>query len=205
MQLGAFGFLSSDEVYRFGTVNAGLLDQNFALQWVQAHIDKFGGDPSRVTISGESAGGGSVMLQDMAYGGTQGTRLFTQTIAASPYLPEQPGYADFLPSQAYYAFAYKAGCFNGTPFLNQSQTIIQCLREKDTFILQQASAIVSGTGRYGQWGFIPVTDGEFIQDLPSRQLQQGKLNGLRILSGVSNIPCRVIHLIRQWQALSKIS
>lgn len=37
----------------------------------------FGGDASRVTISGESAGGGSVMLQDMAYGGTQGDFLFT--------------------------------------------------------------------------------------------------------------------------------
>ncbi len=37
----------------------------------------FGGDASRVTISGESAGGGSVMLQDMAYGGTQGDFLFS--------------------------------------------------------------------------------------------------------------------------------
>ncbi|KAL2352132.1 Carboxylesterase family-domain-containing protein [Cryomyces antarcticus] len=36
-RLGAFGFLSSDEVYRNGVVNAGLLDQHFALQWVQAY------------------------------------------------------------------------------------------------------------------------------------------------------------------------
>lgn len=125
------------------------------------------------------------MLQDMAYGGTQGTALFTQTITASPYLPEQYGYADFLPSQSYYAFAYQAGCFDGTPFLNESQTILQCLRGRDTFILQQVSAIVSATGRFGQWGFLPVTDGDFVQDRPSRQLQQKKLNGQRILSGVS--------------------
>lgn len=76
MQLGAFGFLSSDEVFRFGRVNAGILDQYFALQWVQAYIGLFGGDPSQVTISGESAGGGSVMLLDMAYGGTIGDSLF---------------------------------------------------------------------------------------------------------------------------------
>ncbi|KAG8526355.1 uncharacterized protein KY384_000348 [Bacidia gigantensis] len=56
-QLGAFGFLSSDEVMRFGAVNAGLLDQNFALQWVQSYIYLFGGNASQVTISGESAGG----------------------------------------------------------------------------------------------------------------------------------------------------
>jgi carboxylesterase type B len=64
-RLGPFGFLASDELYRRGVVNAGLLDQVFALQWVQTYIREFGGDPGAVTISGESAGGGSVMLMDM--------------------------------------------------------------------------------------------------------------------------------------------
>lgn len=64
-RLGPFGFLASDELYRRGAVNAGLLDQVFALQWVQTYIREFVGDPDAVTISGESAGGGSVMLMDM--------------------------------------------------------------------------------------------------------------------------------------------
>ena len=76
VQLGAFRFLSSYEVHRLGVYNAGLLDQNFALQWIQKYISEFGGDPRRVTIAGESAGGGSVMLQAMSYGGRQGTSLF---------------------------------------------------------------------------------------------------------------------------------
>lgn len=75
-RLGAFGFLSSEDVKKNGQVNAGLLDQRFALQWVQAHVRKFGGDPRRVTIAGESAGAGAVMLQAMAYGGNQGQTLF---------------------------------------------------------------------------------------------------------------------------------
>lgn len=53
-RLGAFGFLASDEVYRNGVVNAGILDQQFALKWVQSHIRLFGGNASQVTISGES-------------------------------------------------------------------------------------------------------------------------------------------------------
>ena len=75
-RLGAFGFLSSEDVKKNGRLNAGLLDQRFALQWVQAHIRKFGGDPNKVTIAGESAGAGSVMLQAMAYGGKQSVSLF---------------------------------------------------------------------------------------------------------------------------------
>jgi carboxylesterase type B len=68
-RLGAFGFLPGDEVKEKGALNAGLLDMNFALQWVQKNIRKFGGDPGRVTIGGESAGAGAVMYQAMAYGG----------------------------------------------------------------------------------------------------------------------------------------
>lgn len=76
LQLGAFGFLSSNEVKSSGEVNAGILDQAFALSWVQSHISSFGGDPSRVTISGESSGAGSVMYHAMARNGTLGTQLF---------------------------------------------------------------------------------------------------------------------------------
>jgi len=51
---------------------------------VQTHIAKFGGDPTKVTISGESAGAGSVMLHAIAQGGTQGTKYFKNVSAPSP-------------------------------------------------------------------------------------------------------------------------
>ncbi len=88
-RLGVFGFASSAEVARFGTVNAGLHDMRFALEWVQRHISAFGGDPDRVTVAGESAGGGAVMLLAMANGGRDGTSLWRSAIASSPYLPTQ--------------------------------------------------------------------------------------------------------------------
>jgi len=184
-RLGAFGFLSSDEVNRFGVPNAGIRDQTFALQWVQSYIHLFGGNVSQVTIAGLSAGGGSVMLQAMAYGGTLGTSLFTNAIAASPYLPMQYGYNDWVPSQSYYAFAEAAGCLTGYAFGSPTgaKPVFKCLVEKDTATLQNASASISSSGTYGSWGFLPVTDGKFIQQLPSVQLQKKQVNGLRVLSG----------------------
>lgn len=70
-RLGAFGFLASEDVHKHGVLNAGLLDMRFALRWTQRHIAKFGGDPSRVTVGGESSGAGAAMLQAMAYGGRE--------------------------------------------------------------------------------------------------------------------------------------
>ena len=131
--------------------------------------------------------GGSVMLQAMAYGGYLGDSLFSNVIAASPYLPQQFGYADFVPSQSYYAFASAVGCF-GPPALPQnniSNSIFQCLVSKDTETLQNASATISGSSRFGTWGFLPVTDGVFVQQLPSQQLLKKQVNGNRMLVGVS--------------------
>lgn len=62
-RLGAFGFLAGPTLQANGTANAGLLDQRFALEWVQKNIHLFGGDPNKVTVFGESAGGGSIMHQ----------------------------------------------------------------------------------------------------------------------------------------------
>jgi para-nitrobenzyl esterase len=64
-RLGVFGFMAHPDLSREsgkGSGNYGLQDQIAGLQWVKANIAKFGGDPGRVTIFGESAGGIAVSM-----------------------------------------------------------------------------------------------------------------------------------------------
>ena len=82
-RLGALGFLADSALAGHPggpSGNYGLMDQQAALRWVQANITRFGGDPRNVTISGESAGGLSVLAQ-LVSAGARG--LFSRAIAES--------------------------------------------------------------------------------------------------------------------------
>ncbi|CAN9380344.1 unnamed protein product [Alternaria alternata] len=177
-RLGAFGFLSSTEIQQNGALNAGILDMAFALQWVQDHIDHFGSDKSRVTVAGQSAGAGGVMLLGIAKNGTLGTSLFSNIIAASPYLPPQHKFDASAPTRQYASFSTSAGCANSTETLS-------CLRSKDSITLQTANSDVNAANLYGHWAFAPVTEPEFgfINTHPSGSLAAGLVNGEHILVG----------------------
>ncbi|HEX4001593.1 MAG TPA: carboxylesterase family protein [Candidatus Acidoferrales bacterium] len=64
-RVNAFGFLATPELSResgHGSGAYGLLDQIAGLEWIRANVAKFGGDPSKVTLLGHSAGGFSVSM-----------------------------------------------------------------------------------------------------------------------------------------------
>ncbi len=90
-RLGVLGYLAHPELSAESPLgvsgNYGLLDQIEALLWVRCNIGAFGGDPSNITIVGESAGGLSVMYL-MATPAARG--LFSKAIAQSAYMISTP-------------------------------------------------------------------------------------------------------------------
>lgn len=172
-RLGIYGFLAGADVAANGVQNAGLYDQRLALDWVQRHISKFGGDPDKVTIWGGSAGGGSVTYQLMAGGGLSDPP-FRAAIAEYPWW--QP-LLNKSTQELQYRYALNAASCGD----------LNCLRGLSTAELTtvgQADLNVSypGTGSgYGTFWFGPVVDGEFLQELPDTAFKMGNFYKVPLL------------------------
>lgn len=165
-RLGIFGFLGGSDVKENGVLNAGLFDQRLALDWVQRHIAAFGGDSSKVTIWGGSAGGGSVTYQLMQGGGL-GEPPFRAAIAEYPWW--QPLLNESTQELQYRLALDASGCSG-----------INCLRDLNESALTAAGQAdfndsYPGTGNaYGSFWFGPVVDGEFLKSLPDQAFKKGE-------------------------------
>lgn len=160
-RLGAFGWLAGNSLTANGTANAALYDQRLALKWVQKNIHLFGGDPSRVTVMGESAGGASIMHQITAFGGENGSAPFQQAILQSPAW--DPIVSSTQQEQTLQQFL---------DILNVSS--VEEARRLPSSALIAGNAYQIGTkGFYGNFVYGPVVDGTFAPALPGQLLQSG--------------------------------
>ncbi|KAG6872737.1 hypothetical protein C0995_007059 [Termitomyces sp. Mi166 len=171
-RLGLFGFLAGKEVKKNGALNVGLLDQQFALQWVQENIHKFNGDPTRVTIWGQSAGAGSVMQHIVANGGKTSPPLFRSAITSSTFLPSQYRYDERIPEVRRHIQSVR-NMINDT-----SLDSVQRSGFPDK-TLETANGNIGNTGFFGVFLFVPVVDGELINERVTEALEKKKINGVR--------------------------
>jgi para-nitrobenzyl esterase len=156
--------------------NLGLRDQVAALQWVRDNVAAFGGDPSNVTIFGESAGGTSVTTL-MAMPAARG--LFHRAIAQSP-----AAHLAYLPGRTRAWGAQLVGLLGA--------------EEKDAAAaLHGASpdALVAVGSALGSWSeqaapgtrcFAPVVDGEFLPVHPADAAVGGDLAPVPLVIGTND-------------------
>ena len=175
-RLGALGFLAhsalSGESPDHISGNYGIEDQQEALRWVRKNIRAFGGDPDRVTIFGESAGGLSTftnLVSPTAKG------LFDGAIVESgAYQQTQPTLAQ---SQALGGnFATAVGCTQSTP-----AAVLACLRALPvSTILANQAATFSGLGP------APTVDGKVLTQSIGPALASGQFNRVPVMNGTNH-------------------
>ncbi|XP_045603703.1 carboxylic ester hydrolase [Procambarus clarkii] len=152
-RLGALGFLSTRDATLPG--NYGALDQVAALRWVNTHVADFGGDPSRVTLGGFSAGASFVhlhMLSPLSSG------LFAGAIMMSGAGNCLWSVAEF-PEDAAYSLARDLDCPT-----RSSYALRECLQDKTAQEIVEAQTT---RHRYVFWPMLyrPVVDGG-LRDSP---------------------------------------
>ncbi|KAJ6599950.1 alpha/beta-hydrolase [Mycena vulgaris] len=144
-RLASLGFLAGKALQDEGSLNLGVRDQRLALHWVQENIAKFGGNPKKVTIQGES-----VHTQIIAYAGRD-DKLFNQAIAESGTnggnfsLPDAPGF-----QATYNGLIANTTCASTANASEAAQ--LSCIRSLPIDVFRQHS--VGSTGI--------VFDGDFI-------------------------------------------
>lgn len=131
-RLGIFGFSGAPGV----EANAALRDHRVAVEWVRDNIASFGGDPSRIVIFGQSAGGASVDYWSFAH---QKDPIVSGLIPMSgtslSFLPNTKEYSQSL----WYNVSQTVGC--GGPN-DDPATVLSCVRSRDTSALLAAAARV---------------------------------------------------------------
>ncbi|KAJ5544480.1 Carboxylesterase type B [Penicillium sp. DV-2018c] len=171
-RLGAFGWLGGDSIIANGTANAALHDQRFALDWVYKNIHLFGGDATRVTVMGESAGAGSILHQITAYGGTRGASPFQQAIIQSP------GWVPVISEEQ------QEGTLQQFLEILNVSTIDQARKLPSEKLIAANAYQVATKSPWGQFTYGPVVDGEFVPALPGQLLASGDFDhNLNIMVG----------------------
>ena len=170
-RLGPFGFLTTGDSAAPG--NYGMLDQVEALRWVKENIENFGGNPSKVTIFGQSAGGSSVGLHLLS---PLSRDLFHQAIPESgvdlsPFAIQPTSFGLRFTKE----LAQKLNCGS-----SDHSAMVSCMRSKTASDMQTAAESI-------RFSFInvinwaPVVDKNFLHDTPQVLRKKGEFKQVPLI------------------------
>ncbi len=163
-RLGLFGFLAHPELTAETpedeiVSNFGMQDQSMAIHWIYENIKAFGGDPSRITICGQSAGAGSVQNQMCS--------SYNDGIIAGAICQSSVGFAyaeDGLSGRTQSLAEAEA---NGADFFSKAGIAdLAEARSLSAEELMKRVGDVSEPGAMFGFMFTPCVDGKFIKETP---------------------------------------
>ncbi|XXH00714.1 hypothetical protein Hte_007064 [Hypoxylon texense] len=172
-RLGVFGFPGNPDT----RTNLGLLDQRLAVEWVRDNIAAFGGDPDRITLFGQSAGGSSVDY--FSYAWTEDP-IVAGFIAESGTVltPGTPATADTA-AEKWYNLSTTLGCGDAD---SDASAVTSCMRGLDWQTVQ--NGIPHGTGLSGvSGGFGPSADDIIVFSDYAARSAQGNVTKRPLLIG----------------------
>jgi para-nitrobenzyl esterase len=206
-RLNIFGFLVDDKALGAHSGDYGLEDQQAALRWVKNNIAAFGGDPSKVTTFGESAGGSSqcdLIASPTAAG------LFEQAISVSGEYNTLLGYPTSLEAQdcksspptkdeanaAGRSFAAAAGCGTGG-----GAVVAACLRSLPASAVEALAGGTVHPGGYkngGRGTVGPTINGTTLTMSLRQALATGHVNRVRVIAGTDRDEDLVAYANKAW-------
>ncbi|XP_044792197.1 acetylcholinesterase isoform X5 [Bubalus bubalis] len=195
-RVGAFGFLALPGS-REAPGNVGLLDQRLALQWVQENVAAFGGDPTSVTLFGESAGAASVGMHLLS---PPSRGLFHRAVLQSgapngPWATVGVGEARRRAT----LLARLVGCPPGGAGGNDTE-LVACLRARPAQDLVDHEWRVLPQESVFRFSFVPVVDGDFLSDTPEALINAGDFHGLQLAGRLAAQGARVYAYIFEHRA-----
>ena len=174
-RLAAMGFLAHPDLTKESPdapANFGLLDQRAGLDWVIRNIENFGGDPSNITIAGQSAGGASVLSHLTS---PKSIGMYQRAIIYSGMI-RNPYYVDSLITPGPICDMEELGkeflAFLGVDTIDEARLL-------DALFIRD---------KYGEFAqshrrFVPTIDGQFILDDPYKLFMAGKHAHVPMISG----------------------
>jgi para-nitrobenzyl esterase len=177
-RLGYLGFLAQAAIDAEGHLsgNYGLMDQQFALAWVRRNIAGFGGDPDRVTIFGESAGGQSVYAQ------------LASPLAAGMFrgaISESGSYAEF---QDYFSniVPLTVGETTGTTAVPSGAAIADSVGCTDQTASCLRAVPASTMVAAEPFPLYPFVDGTLLTQTMTAAFASGEFNQVPVISGTNH-------------------
>jgi len=163
-RLNLFGFGASSDIleaqpdFSFKGCNFGLRDQHVALRWVSQNISAFGGDPERITVGGQSAGGNSVHALVLEAKQNPGKPLFQRAIIQSGAMGTVGPISIAEADQRWKSLYEHVQVTQRTP------------KEQVDFLRDMSEAdLVRAAGELGWFSFPLVTENKTLTETPNGQ------------------------------------